>query len=454
MNCINSFIINILRQVFVAATHTGSTPGPSKGGEKAGGGYRVVRSMASFGRPSATAPAATWLWALVLALVCAVPLWSQTYLNEQQALELVLQSHPSVQAAGLRMQQQQTLQAAAAQWQPADLFHNIAADPDYGMFGTTAFGFNQAFPARKMTQARRLYYQRREAAAAAGFMLTRRQVARSVSELYQHIGFIQSEAGLYRRLDSLYQSVAAIAQLRYTAGEVSKAEQLALEDKAAQMRLALQTTGHEIEFDRVVLGQVLGIPGQVFPVSGPFQPMSFSLADTALVENSARSVLHRTSIAISEAEQEVVAAQRAPVFSGGLMVQYLPNGRVLPGWQLGLQIPLITKSLRAEQAAAALGVQSAAADYRADLLEQRTQLAHLLHEQEKYQIRLEYYTAKGKALADELLRMAVANYRAGEIGFVELTQFAEQAAAIELDYLENLLGLNMAIIQLRTLTGQ
>ena len=136
------------------------------------------------------------------------------------------------------------------------------------------------------------------------------------------------------------------------------------------------------------------------------------------------------------------------------MVQYLPNGRVLPGWQLGLQIPLITKSLRADQAAAALGVQSAAADYRADLLEQRTQLAHLLHEQEKYQIRLEYYTAKGKALADELLRMAVANYRAGEIGFVELTQFAEQAAAIELDYLENLLGLNMAIIQLRTLTGQ
>jgi cobalt-zinc-cadmium resistance protein CzcA len=180
--------------------------------------------------------------------------------------------------------------------------------------------------------------------------------------------------------------------------------------------------------------------------------MSFSLADTALLENSVRSTLHRISIGISEAEQAMIAAQRAPAFSGGLMAQYLPNGLVLPGWQLGVQIPLITKSLRSEQAAAAMATQSASAAYRADLLEQRTQLAHLLHEQEKYQIRLDYYAAKGKALADELLRMAVVNYRAGEIGFVELTQFAEQAAAIELDYLENLLGLNMTIIELRTLT--
>lgn len=454
MNCISFFIISFLRQVFVAATHTGSSPCPSKGGEKAGGGYLVVRSMASFGRPSASAPAATWWLAFSTALGLAAPMWSQTYLSEQQAVELALQSHPAIQAAGLRLQQHQTLQAAAAQWQPSDIFHNIAADPDYGMFGTTAFGINQAFPARKMTQARRLYFERQSAAAAAGLQLTRQQVAQSIRELYQHIGFIQSQSVLYRRLDSLYQSVAAIAQIRYAAGEVSKAEQLALQDKAAQMRLALQTAGHEIEFDRVVLGQLLGLTGQVFPVPEPFQPMSFSLADTALVENSARSVRKRSALSIAESELSLVAAQRAPAFSGGLMAQYLPNGRVLPGWQLGVQIPLITKSLRVEQSAAALGIQSAAADYRTDLLEQRTQMAHLLHEQEKYEIRLLYYQANGKALAEELLRMAVVNYRAGEIGFVELTQIAEQAAAIELDYLENLLGLNMTIIELRALTGQ
>ena len=449
MNRITSFIISFLRQVFVAAARSSSSPGPSKGGEKAGCGRRVVPTP-----QRGSAPAATRCLAFSVALVLAVPLWSQTYLSEQQAVEQALQYHPAVQAAGLRVQEQQTMLGAAAQWQSTEIFHNIAADPDYGMFGTTAFGFNQAFPTRKMTQARRLYFERRQAAAAAGLQLTRQQIAQSIRELYQHIGFIQSESALYRRLDSLYQSVAAIAQLRYAAGEVSKAEQLALEDKAAQMRLALQTTGHEIEFDRVVLGQLLGLPGQVFPISEPFQRMSFSLADTALVENSARSSLHRSAIGISESEQALVAAQRAPAFSGGLMVQYLPNGRILPGWQLGVQIPLITKSLRSEQAAAAIAAQSSSATYRADLLEQRSQMAHLLHEQEKYEIRLAYYDAKGKALAEELLRMALLNYRAGEIGFVEFTQTAEQASAIELDYLENLLGLNMTIIELRALTGQ
>jgi len=37
---------------------------------------------------------------------------------------------------------------------------------------------------------------------------------------------------------------------------------------------------------------------------------------------------------------------------------------------------------------------------------------------------------------------------------VELTQTAEQAALIEINYLENLFGLNMTVIELRALTGK
>lgn len=396
----------------------------------------------------------SWPFLVVLACFASIPGEGQIVLTEQQAVEIALQNHPSVKAALIQVQEKTILKGAAKVWEPAEFFHNIAADPDYGMFGATAFGLSQAFPGRKTTVANRLYADRQRTLAEAGLNLTKQQLAKSVRELYLHLGFIGSEAALYRRLDSLYQEVAAVADKRYAAGEVALAEKLALQDKAAQMRLALETTGHEIEFDRVVLRQLLGLSEPVSPVLQPFERMSFSLADTALVGNSAQSLFNRASVGVAESEQAIIQAARAPTFAGGLFVQALPNGIVQPGWQLALRVPLAAKGLRAGEEASGLRVQSAGASYQAELLRQRNDMAHLLHEQEKYEILLGYYQARGKTLAEELLRSAALNYRSGEISFVELTQVAEQATHIELGYLENLFGLNLTVIELKTLTGQ
>ena len=378
----------------------------------------------------------------------------QTRLTEQEAINIALNNHPAVQTASLKVQQQTSLLGTARIWEPAEIFHNIAADPDYGMFGTTAFGISQAFPVRKMTQARKVYYDKQSTLAQAGLNLTRQQVARSIRELYQHLSFIQSEAALYQRLDSLYREVAKTADRRFESGEIALSEQLALRDKAAQVNMMLETTGHEIEFDRVVLGQLLGLPGKVIPVMEPFQRMNFSLSDTALIENSAQSAFDRNTMEVASSEQLIVRANRAAGFSAGALIQYLPTGAVMPGWQVGLRFPLASGYLRAAEAASAAYSKASESQYRDALLRRRNEMAHLLHEQEKYVIQLDYYEKQGKALAAELLRSASANYRAGEIGFSSFTQIAEQALGIELNYLESLFGLNMTVIELRVLTGQ
>lgn len=379
---------------------------------------------------------------------------AQIRLTEEEAVRLALQNHPSLKAATLKVREQVVLQGSARQWEPAEIFHNIAADPDYGMFGTTALGISQAFPGRKMSQAQQAFFDRQRILAEAGESLTRQQLDKSVRELYLHLGFIQQEAELYRRLDSLYLVVARIAAERYDVGDAALPEKLALEDKAAKMRMALETTGHEIEFDRVVLRQMLGLRESVEPVLQPFERLNFTIGDTALVENSALSRYNLANVAVAEAQRGIVQAKSAPTFAGGVAVQYMPNGLVLPGWQMSLRLPIGTKTLRAAEEAAGVNIQVAGAGYSAELLRQRNELAHLLHEQEKFDIQIRYYEEKGRSLAAELLRSAYLNYRTGEIGFVELAQITEQAASIELNYLENLFGLNMTIIELRALTGK
>jgi len=81
---------------------------------------------------------------------------------------------------------------------------------------------------------------------------------------------------------------------------------------------------------------------------------------------------------------------------------------VYPGWQFSRQVPIAQKGYRKAIEAAALQVQVSQNDHENLLLEQRTALAHLLHEQEKYEILLRYYETQGRDLAAELFRSAIA----------------------------------------------
>jgi len=77
-----------------------------------------------------------------------------------------------------------------------------------------------------------------------------------------------------------------------------------------------------------------------------------------------------------------------------------------------------------------------------------------LHEQEKYEIQLDYYERQGRALAVELRRTSMLNYREGEMDYNEMMRYLEQSLKLELDHLENLYGLNLTVIELRALVGR
>ncbi len=391
---------------------------------------------------------------LVLMVGASAQLNAQIPLTEQQAIELALQNHPAMEATSQHIRQQEVLKNAGATWEPSQLFHNVAADPDLGLFGTTTVGIQQNFPSGKMTRANRNLHANRQLQAEARQGIVRQDIVRQIRDIYHHLSYLDGKAALLNRLDSVYQRVARAADVRYRAGDVSLAEKLAAQDKAAQIRLDARTVQHEIEFDRIVLGQILGLDEPVQPVVERLHEGVFSIADTTLLRTSAMAKFGKSAVEVARSEQELTRAQFTPTASAGVFGQYLGNGDVYPGWQLGLTVPLFRKSLRAQSEAAQIGIAAATAEYRQTLLHQQTELGHLLHEQEKYLILLEYYNLEGKALAAELLRTGELNYSQGELSYAGFAQLLEQAEGIELRHLENLLGLNQTVIELEALTGQ
>lgn len=379
---------------------------------------------------------------------------AQLQLTEQEAIELALQHHPSVKAAALQTQQAGILKGAAAEWPAARLFQHTSADPDFGLIGTVSFGVQQDFPSVKMTRANRSYYERLKERTEAFTALTRQEVTRQVREIYHHLSYLEAKKQLYARLDSVYSAVAQTAEVRYNAGETSLAEKLAAEDRTGQINLAAKTINHEIEFDRLVLAQLLGVTEEVEPIVEPIHETVFSLEDTSRLSAASWARLYRSEVALVQAELQKQAAAMAPAFSTSVFGQYLGNGDWYPGWEIGLNIPIAKKSLNARKDAAQVGVEAARAQYQNIYLQKKNALAHLLHEQEKYQTSVNYYHDKGAGYARELLKSGELNYRLGELSYADFAQLMEQATRIELQYLDALLGLNQTLIELEALTAE
>lgn len=379
---------------------------------------------------------------------------AQLHLTEAQAIELALQHHPSVKAAILQTQQASILKGTAAQWPAARLFQHTAADPDFGLFGTVSFGVQQDFPSVKMMRANRNYYDKLKEKSTAFASLTRQQITRQIREIYHHLSYLEAKKQLYAKLDSVYRAVAQTAQVRYEAGESSLAEKLASQDRSGQISLAAQTVNHEIEFDLLVLSQLLGVQQAVKPVVDPIHEAAFSLADTARLSAATWAKLYQSEVALAQAAYQQQAARMSPSFSFMVFGQYLGNGDWFPGWEIGLNIPIAKKSLKAGKDAAQVGISVAQAQYNSTYLQKKNTLAHLLHEQEKYQISVRYYHEKGAAFAKELLQSGELNYRLGALSYAEFALMLEQATRIELQYLDDLLGLNQTLIELEVLTAE
>jgi cobalt-zinc-cadmium resistance protein CzcA len=388
----------------------------------------------------------------MLALLAPLSLFSQKTVTETEALKIVAESHPAMYAANAHIRSAAMLQADASRtWEPAEIYHNTAADPDLGMFGTATFGLTQAFPSGKQTRTLRDVYERQKGVLEAQRNLTQRQLIREVHEIFQHLSYLGEKRTRLQALDSLYQNTARIAESRFQNGESAQDERLAARDQAARIRLELETIGHETTFDQQVLGQLLGLNEPLVPVVEPFRRRAFGLADTARVRQGAYSQLDSAKTLFADAVTEQEKARRKLTFYAGLNAQFLANGLLYPGYVVGLRLPLARRSLNARADASATQAEAARAQYEATVLNGQMQLSHLLHEVEKYEILLKYYEREGRALAAELRRTAFRRYEAGESDFTELVQSADRALRLEMEYLDNLNMLNRTFLEIEML---
>jgi heavy metal efflux system protein len=390
----------------------------------------------------------------LLGLIFIPNVEGQLMLKESEAIELILKNNPEIKVWNLLEEQSKIFSKLPAQWEPADIFHNITADPELGAFGTITTGFIQRIPSRKIVNANKSYNEAKTGLIRVERKKSQLELILEVRNLYRHLGYLDNQKQVFKKLDSLYSNFERISSVRYKTGEANNLEYVMASHKARQMKLKLETMNHEVEFDNKILSLILGVKEIIQPIIEPIEDISFSMMDTAKIRQSPYIQSYQEKINLVQKEIDIEKSKLSEIWYGGLNSQNTANGKWFPGYQIGVNLPIFRNGWNKKIEGIKLDSKISKLELEKALLKQQTELGHLEHEIEKYKIRLNDYYSRGKKTSDEIIRNASINYSSGNIDYLEFLNNIEAAKEIELLYIEDLYGLQLTINSIKSILGE
>lgn len=272
-------------------------------------------------------------------------------------------------------------------------------------------------------------------------------IKKNVRTVYYQLWYLQDKQKLFRRLDSIYQSLGEAARLKVKTGDRPGLDSIAANARTKELQALLRQIDSEIQIQQQVLKQLFNSGETVSPIEIPLEKLPLPASGNETIHPLL--ALQSQNINIANAGIGVVKNENKPEFSGRFFTQRLYGlSDPFTGFSVTAAFPLFGAGAyrnKVKTAQAEALIQQKQYDYESQIL--NTQRLQQQMEVEKNNSLLLFYESSGLKQADEIIKASTLAYRAGEISFAELSQFLTQAIDIQRNYLENLNAYNHSVIQ-------
>lgn len=282
------------------------------------------------------------------------------------------------------------------------------------------------------------------------YLLTQNQIIKEVSQAYYSILYFQKLEANYRFLDSLYQQFSIAADRRYDVGETNYLEKLTARSKMRELAVRLAQTIESKNQAYVRLEQLIQ-SGREFTIADqildPLPTINWEMDSHPGVQFYQQSINWKEDN-VSLEKQRLLPDLHGEFFRG---TNTGPNARIYPGVQVGVSIPLWFGAQKAKINSSKFELSQinlAAENYSFQLDNRR---AHLIIELQKFQETISFYNEEGQQLSKQLITQGNQAYKGGEIDFFQYVILIENSRNIEVDYLVNLQGYNMTVLEINYL---
>ncbi|RZS95251.1 TolC family protein [Cecembia calidifontis] len=282
------------------------------------------------------------------------------------------------------------------------------------------------------------------------FEMEKTQLLKEVSQTYYTILYWQEMENNFRFLDSLYAQFSKAANLRFTTGETNYLEKVTAETKKREMavKLAQATESKKQTYQR--LEQLIQTDGPFVIKEIPLEPLA---VQDAIWTNHPGLGLFQRNLELRKDNMQLEKNRLLPDLSAEVFrgTNNGMNAKVYPGVQFGVAVPLWFGPQKAKIQASRLEWNQAtfALDNYSFQLENRRQQLEI--ELQKFQEAVSFYQNEGKNLSRQLIIQGTLAFQNGEIDFLQYVLLIENSRNIELDYLFNLQGYNMTVLEINYL---
>jgi cobalt-zinc-cadmium resistance protein CzcA len=283
----------------------------------------------------------------------------------------------------------------------------------------------------------------------ASFEIQKNKLTFSVSNAYHTIVYLQHQEKSYRYLDSLYQNFSKASERKFELGETNYLEKITAEAKFRKISTTLSQLENDKKAQYEILKYLVQSEEKIVINNNQIEPIMNITNETSKLLYAAylESITKNYKNQISLQKQHWLPDLNVDYFQGknsGL-------SQSLYGFQVGVGIPLFYFGNKAKTKVAQLELQSWEQQKQNEEQKIDKYISQKVNELAKYQEAINYYNQYGKKLSEEIIKVGNRSYRQGEIDFFQYIQSLENATAIQMDYLDNVMQFNKSQLDLQYL---
>jgi cobalt-zinc-cadmium resistance protein CzcA len=291
-------------------------------------------------------------------------------------------------------------------------------------------------------------------------------LAFEVRQAYTHLQYLYMRQALLQKTDSLYQTFARAAKLRYDAGEATLLEKSTAQMHFMEAQNQLKQNQLDIDASMFQIMALLNTSNSITLKENELKPILLELnIDSTQIKNNPMLAYMQQQVTIAQQQKNVELNKTLPDFKLGYFNQTLigssnyndasiaTSDNRFQGFLLGVNIPLWYFPNASKIKAANLQSRISQQYYQQYEIGLDNENKTAIAEYKRAKNNLDYYINSALPNAELVLNQAQKSYKQGDISYTEYLNAIRNATLIRQDYWLAVKNHNNSIFKLQFLAG-
>lgn len=363
-----------------------------------------------------------------------------------EAKNKMMQQHPLMKNADIKIRQNQTLKASTFDLGVTDV------DYEYGNINSSINDYSlsimQNFGNPLENVAKKKFYKASVSLAESKRQALATGMKKELMEAYYECVFQQQIKNLFKSYILIYDSVESIAEAKYKHGDISYLSKISLENEKQKLKMKQFSFESKLHSALLYFNELIADSASFYsPKDDTIKPLSLKRKDIN-VEQSPHYQLQNSNLDKTLQKVKLERSGYFPELRAGYFVQQIDKEGGFTGWQAGISMPIWFLSKQKKVQATKMEAQQAENDLFYTKMQLQNVYKKKLNEYKVFSKQLELFKMSQLKQAKLIKENAYTRFKEGEINYIEYTNAMENALEIWMDYFTLINKMNKTILYL------